>query len=99
MGIMTSIWINGLTLRDIQVNKTGAYSGVEIHFTVDGLLYNFMVANTSPPLPLNILHRFKEQQRCPICNRMIYPYPFGNQPCTELKKMDKIILEKLYKFV
>lgn len=96
---MASVWVDGLTLNNIQVKETGAYSGLEIQFTYRDLPYIFMVAKTNPPFPLNILHRFKEQGVCPICNRMIYPYPFGNQPCTELKKIDRLLLDSMKKYL
>jgi hypothetical protein len=91
---MNTVKVQGITLENIKVRETGGYNGVEIYFTIQGNLYNFMIAKTNPPMPLNIIHNFKEKGICPICKRTIYPYPIGNQPCLELKKIDRLLLEK-----
>nr|WP_263324649.1 hypothetical protein [Neobacillus sp. Marseille-Q6967] len=96
---MGEVKVNGMLFEDVRVAEVGGYSGLDIFFTFKGKLYNFMVAKKNPPYPLNILHRFKEQGVCPICGKMIYPYPIGNQPCLELKKIDRFMLERFRKFL
>lgn len=96
---MTEVKVKDLTLEKIKVRETSGYSGLEIYFTVKGNLYNFMIARTNPPMPLNIIHTFKEQGICPLCKRTIYPYPIGNQPCLELKKIERLLLENFLKFL
>jgi hypothetical protein len=96
---MENINLMGLTLQNIRIIEVSSYSGFDIHFTIQGKLYNFMVAKTTPPMPLNILHRFKETGKCPLCNRTISPFPIGNQPCMELKKNDRLLLDKLKKYL
>ena len=91
--------MQGLTLENIRVVEVGGYSGYDLFFMIQGKLYNFMIAKTNPPMPLNILHRFEDQGFCPICKRLILPYPIGNQPCLELKKIDRLLLDKLKKFL
>ncbi|MGJ7911895.1 hypothetical protein [Neobacillus sp. LXY-1] len=94
---MKEVKVRGLTFKDINVSEVSGYSGTDLLFTFQGKRYVFMVANTNPPMPLNILHRFAEQGTCPLCHRIIYPYPTGQQPCLELKKMDYLLLEAFQK--
>jgi hypothetical protein len=96
---MENIILNGLTLENIRIIEVSGYRGFDIHFTIQGKLYNFMVAKTEPLMPINILHRFKEPGNCPLCNRTIAHFPIGNQPCMELKKIDRLLLEKLKKYL
>ncbi|MED4227190.1 hypothetical protein [Neobacillus cucumis] len=96
---MADVYVNGLTLKNIKVNEIGGYSGLDVEFTINGLLYNFMIAKREQFFPLNILHKFKEQDVCPLCKRRIYPFPIGQQPCLELKKIDRLLLERLNKFL
>ncbi|NRD77907.1 hypothetical protein HPT25_10985 [Bacillus sp. BRMEA1] len=97
--MMEEVKVRGLTLKNIKVNEASGYNGMDILFTIQDQQYNFMIAKTNPIMPLNILHRFSEKSICHVCNRTIYPYPVGNQPCLELKKLDKLILDKLIKFL
>ena len=91
---MEEIIVNGLKLENINIREVGGYNGVDIQFTYKEKLFNFMIAKANPPMPLSILHQFKELGTCPLCKRTIYPYPIGNQPCLEFKKMDNLLLEK-----
>lgn len=96
---MEEVNVNGLTLKNIKVSENSGYKGYDIHFTFQGKLYSFLVANTEPLFPINILHKFKETGPCPLCNRTIYPYPIGQQPCMELKKMDRLLLDTFKKLI
>lgn len=89
------VQVKSYSLKNIKRGEVSGYSGYEIFFTIEDKLFNFMIAKTNPLMPLNILHRFKEQGDCPVCKKTIYAYPLGNQPCLELKKSDRLLLEKL----
>lgn len=96
---VAEVIVNGLTIKDIQVRETSGYNGFEIFFTYQSKLYKFMVAKTEPFLPLNVIHLFKEEGICPLCRIKVFPHPIGNQPCSELKKIDRLILEKIEPFI
>jgi hypothetical protein len=69
-------------IEKFNVVKTSEFKGYEIDFAVDDQTFVFILGNSSNPFTLGVKHQFKNKNNCKLCGKVIYPVPFGQQPCS-----------------
>lgn len=77
---------------NIKISKLSIFSGYQVLFEVRGSSFQMLVGGGNFDFPLNIIHYFKEDGKCPVCGKYTLTYPFGQQPCSAL------LLEKMKLF-
>ncbi|MFE8700390.1 hypothetical protein ACFYKX_07185 [Cytobacillus sp. FJAT-54145] len=89
--------IKELPFEHVTVKALDIFNGYEISFVIENQTFHFLIGKSEELLPLNIKHYFKNQEHCNICQKMIFPTPFGQQPCLPLQKDMKDLLSHLRK--
>ncbi|MGD6845591.1 hypothetical protein ACQCVH_24200 [Bacillus infantis] len=69
-------------IEQYNILKSSGFNGFEINFEVDGQAFLFMLGYNSHPFTLGVKHQFKIKGNCPLCGKVVYPSPIGQQPCT-----------------
>ncbi|MCM3600512.1 hypothetical protein M3175_07205 [Robertmurraya korlensis] len=80
---------------NIKISKLSIFSGYQVIFEVKGHSYQMLVGGGNFNFPMNIIHYFKEDGKCPVCDKYTLTYPMGQQPCSVMLR-DKMMLFDLF---
>lgn len=69
-------------IANYHITRSSGFKGFEINFEVDGKDFVFLLGNDSHPFPVGVKHQFRLKGNCPLCGKVIFPSPIGQQPCT-----------------
>jgi hypothetical protein len=92
--------IGELEIEKFNIVKTSGFKGYEIEFAVGGQTFIFILGNNSNPFTLGVKHQFENKSNCRLCGKVIYPAPFGQQPCLYFNyNKQQILLEYFSPFL
>jgi hypothetical protein len=80
---------------NIKISELSIFKGYQVLFEVKGQTYQMLVGGDTFGFPMNIIHHFKEDGKCPVCDKYTWAYPMGQQPCSALLR-DKMMLFDLF---
>ncbi|WP_026692368.1 hypothetical protein [Peribacillus kribbensis] len=69
-------------MNSVKINENSGFDGYDIFFSIEGQAFHFMAGNRKDPFPLHVKHHFSKKEPCRLCNKTIYPAPYGHQLCT-----------------
>lgn len=82
-----------MELKNIKVNKSNAYNGHTIKFTVKGQDFLFMTGNSKVPFPMSVKHEFIDKDICKQCGKRIYPAGISIQLCGFFQQKQQDLLQ------